>query len=397
MVKGSRIIYAFGAILLILLSGTGFEIAGTEVEREAAGQHIPSVSHSRIAVGLAHACTVLPDDRARCWGNNKYGQLGDGSKSNSLTAVVVKELSDIVAVATGAAHSCALMKVGTVMCWGGNLDGQIGTGSLEITEALVPVKVVGISGAKEIAAGWAHSCAVLSDGTIRCWGQNELGQLGNGSKTNSPTPVLAKGATNAVSVATGVAHTCALISDGTVTCWGTDGFGVGRNIAVKSPEPTTVSGVSSAVAITVGRNFSCAVLAEGHVKCWGSNILGQLGNARAPWFPSSAVVVSGINTATAISAGLFHACALLRNGKLRCWGLPVPFAGKDATPQGAHRTPKEVQGISDTKEISAGGHSACAILQDKRVMCWGANYGGQLGNGTSNDSRFPVAVKHLGD
>lgn len=359
------------------------------ISAEALGADIQS---SRISVGIAHACTVGSDDKVRCWGNNDYGQLGDGTKTGSANAVIVKDLSNVISVASGVAHSCVLQQDGRVMCWGSNLEGSLGTGSFEITESLRPLKVQGISKAKQIDASWGHTCVVLSEGTIRCWGINNAGQLGDGSKTTSPNPVQAKGVTDAISVAAGIAHTCALIADGTVKCWGTDGFGLSRGIAVNSPNPTTINGISSAVAIAVGRNFSCAVLDNGRVKCWGSDILGQLGNAQASGLSPSPVTVSGITTAKAVSAGLFHACALLADGGVSCWGAYFPRHS-----QGFDAIPVTVDGVPHAAEIAAGGSSACAILEHNQVLCWGGNRNGQLGNRRKIDSEIPVRVERLGD
>lgn len=171
-------------------------------------------------------------------------------------------------------HTCALLAEGTVQCWGDNRTYQLGNGTA--ASSLSPVTVKAIAGATAITAGgWAHTCALLSTGTVKCWGNNETAQLGAGTTSVYAEPVTVTGISTAVAVAAGVAHTCAVLSDGTVKCWGR---GIGTPGAWNSSAPTPVAGVSTATAVTAGRNHSCALLREGGVVCLGSNIFGLLGN-----------------------------------------------------------------------------------------------------------------------
>jgi hypothetical protein len=204
--------------------------------------------------------------------------LGDGTTTSSSTPVAVSGLSNAVAITAGTFHTCAVLSDGTARCWGNNHYGQLGDGTL--TTRLTPVAVSGLSNAVAIAAaGIYHTCAVLSDGTARCWGYNGDGQLGDGTTTWRPTPVAVSGLSNAVAIALGSLHTCALLSDGTARCWGINTTGqLGDGTTTERHTPVAVSGLSNAVAIAAEGPDTCALLGDGTARCWGYNYSGQLGD-----------------------------------------------------------------------------------------------------------------------
>src|SRR3989454_864919 len=272
-----------------------------------------------VAAGGLHTCMRLPDGTVQCWGQNNFGQLGngDGSLTSSSVPVPVRDLTTATRVVTGDSHTCALLGDGTVQCWGGGDSGQRGDGTFNNISS-VPVAVVGMDGtghltnAVAVAARGYHSCALLGDGTVWCWGRNVDGQLGNGTRApvdcspgscGSSTPVRVGGITGAAAVIAGGYHTCALLADGTAQCWGRNAEGqLGDGTTTSSSTPVRVGGVTGAVAVSAGILHTCALLANGTVKCWGAvgNGFGQLGNG-ATTGSSTPVTVTGTGVAWASS------------------------------------------------------------------------------------------------
>jgi alpha-tubulin suppressor-like RCC1 family protein len=349
-----------------------------------------------VSAGWNHTCAVLNDSTLRCWGYNGYGQLGNGTNTSSNLPVIVSGISNAVAVSAGGFHTCAVLNDGTLRCWGRNDYGQLGDGTN--TSSNLPVTVSGISNAVAVSAGGSHTCAVLNDGTLRCWGDNSSGQLGNGTNTRSNLPVIVSGISNAVAVSAGDYHTCAVLNDGTLRCWGDNSSGrLGNGTNTSSNLPVTVSGITNAVAVSAGYGHTCAVLNDGTLRCWGYNGYGQLGNGT---YTNSnlPVTVSGISNAVAVSAGYLHTCAVLNDGTLRCWGWNYYGQLGDGTNTDSN-LPVTVSGISNAVAVSAGGldygSHTCAVLNDGTLRCWGANWNGQLGNGTNTDSNLPVVVSGI--
>jgi alpha-tubulin suppressor-like RCC1 family protein len=283
-----------------------------------------------IAAGASHTCAIV-NGGAKCWGQNKHGQLGNGQTGdnvNSLIPADVSELSHgVQAIAGGDLHTCAIVN-GAAKCWGNNDFGQLGDGGPSNTDRATPQPVSNIlSGVQAIGAGGSHSCAVVG-GAALCWGYNGNGQLGNATAGNpipgdSNVPVQVTGLTSGVqAIATGTLHTCAIV-DGGVKCWGDNSSGQlgtgATDVNLRSPAavPTLASGVQ---AIAAGASYTCALLSDGTVRCWGNNRSGRLGidsTMQVVLTPTQVATIT--NSLNLIVAGSRHACTDSR-GTVWCWG-----------------------------------------------------------------------------
>lgn len=370
-----------------------------------------------VSEGNNFLCAVLSGGTAECLGNNNTGQLGDGTTTNSNTPVTVTGLSGAVAVTSGYgsyAFACALLADGTVQCWGYNADGELGNGTT--TDADSPVTVIAANGgygipslgAIKLAPGSEapQTCALLSSGNLECWGANGAGQLGNGSTASSDTPVAMNGVSGVTATAGGDNFNCVLLSNGTAQCLGNNNSGeLGNGSTTSSGTPVTVSGLSGVTAIAAGDTHACAVVSGGTVKCWGYNYNGQLGNGSTS-NSDVPVTVSGLSgAAIAIAAGGYHSCAIISGGTVQCWGanyggqLGDGIFNNVSYPFGS-TAPVAVSGLSGAVAIAAGNEHTCALISDGTVQCWGNNEVGQLGNGTIDSSPpygtdTPVTVSGL--
>ena len=388
---GRNVRAALAAVTLLVLPA----VTGT------AAAQTPSMldeSVTQTSAGQSHTCALTTTGAVKCWGNNALGQLGDGSMTQRLTPVGVVGLgSGVAAISAGQNHTCALTTAGAVRCWGDNAYGQLGDGTTTQQSTPVNVSVLG-SGVAAISAGDYHTCALTTTGAVKCWGYNGFGELGDSSTTNRPTPVdVVNLGSGVAAISAGGFHTCALTTAGAVKCWGYNGQGqLGDNSRANRLTPIGVSVLGSGVAaISAGGFHTCALTTAGAVKCWGNNGQGQLGD-NSTTDRSAPVGVSGLGSGVAaISAGQYHTCALITAGAVKCWGRNVEGQQGDGTTT-QRSTPVDVVGFSSgVAAISASREHTCALTTAGAVKCWGYNFYGQLGDNSMTQRLTPVDVVGL--
>jgi alpha-tubulin suppressor-like RCC1 family protein len=277
-----------------------------------------------------------------------------GRDANAPDASPIAELQGVQQLSAGAAHTCAVLTSGSLVCWGSNASGQLGDGTK--TNRAAPVTVLGITGAVEVACGSAHTCARRTSGAVACWGANGAGQLGDGTTEDRLSPTAVSGALNARKLAAGATGTCAITSEDKVACWGEGSDATPKNVYL----PT-----GGFEQIAVGSAFAC--VSFGPIACWGSNMMG-----------TSQGAVSAVRD---VAAGDNHACVVTRDSMVACWG-------QNDVGQLGLRTTQPVMGamtvenVADAVEVTAGKTHACARLVSGAVKCWGSNSAGQLGSMT---------------
>jgi alpha-tubulin suppressor-like RCC1 family protein len=356
--------------------------------------------------GTFHNCITNSSGEVKCWGRNNCAQLGYFAPDHATTqrslnpTVIANTLADTPKMVRGGSfHSCALLNNGGVQCWGRNLEGQLGNGTTTSACSIVPVNVSGMSTGTHLSAGGAFSCVVTNTGGVSCWGQNNFGQLGDNSQTNRSSPVSVQGlGGTAVEVAVGIQHACARLTNGTVKCWGRNHVGqIGNNSTAElfKTAQTVGGGLGSVAQISVGAEFSCARRASGTAFCWGANYAGQLGIGTTDGSDhATPVQVPGIVDATEIGSGHFHSCIKRATQGLRCWGKNTVGQLGNGSTAAAVATPT-VLNILDATQFGMGQHYTCTRRTDGTLTCWGENVFGQIGDGTTTNRPSPTAVPNV--
>ena len=359
-----------------------------------------------VSGGSSHTCAILDNGSLKCWGSNSYGQLGIGT-TDAVAVTTPQEVNlgtgrTAISVAVGGSHTCAILDDGSLKCWGRNNYHQIGTGTQ--VDVYTP-QVVNLGTGRtviSVGVGSSHTCAILDDGILKCWGFNLQGQLGTGTQVNAPTPQIINLGTGrtAVSVSLGSQHTCAILDDGNLKCWGSNSYGqiAGSGYSF-SPRVVDLGVGRTAISINAGYSHTCAVLDNSSLACWGQNSQGQLGvslddlstNTDSPVY----VNLSSNSTIESLGTSYYGTCVSFSNGEIKCWGYYRNILmGTTGFPENVPTLIGEAfEKVPQVIEL--GSEHSCAIF-DGDLNCWGYNIQGQLGIGISGTGQQEL-IPHIVD
>jgi alpha-tubulin suppressor-like RCC1 family protein len=346
---------------------------------------VPVTVHvwSSISTGGRHTCALSPGGTVYCWGDNEHGQLGQDATTlfefNQPLPVPAAPLFQ--SISSGHEHTCGVTAVGGAFCWGNNRSGQLGDGTTAARRE-VPVQVAGGLSFASISAGAIHTCGLTTGGQAYCWGfPNLTGVLGDGTTNGSNTPVAVAGGHTFRAISVGFEHSCAITDAGATYCWGNNNFGrlgIGLSGGVRTT-PTETSGGLVFESFTAFSGHACGLTAVGTAHCWGKNDRGEIGNGTIGPVGTPARVSAGLTFAS-VSAGAEMSCGVTRDGAAYCWGLNHRGQLGNAETTDSP-VPTRVVGEHDYRAISAGGLHACGLTTGFAAYCWGDNELGALGTG----------------
>lgn len=360
----------------------------------------PLPMQERLALGSGHGCLLKENGSIACWGDNSHGGLGSGETDNGYflprQVVGISEAISIVASGGLSATNCALLYDKTVKCWGSGSKGELGTGDSSMYTSNVPVTVTGLSNVKSISGGNDRFCATLENGTVQCWGNNMYGHLDASADSYLYSPNVVPGLSEVESISlesnffsTGFSA-CALLRSGSLSCWG-DNYpsDVSSDFGVIEYSPKQVTGISNVAQLSIGYDASFALLNSGELYAWGrgtEKLPDPIANLTDYTPPTR--VLSGLKGIRKISTGSFHACVLLEDQTVQCWGRNGNGELGIGNKTGDYTTPQPVLNLSNVLDIKLGYSYSCALLDNDKVKCWGSasSWGGQNGHGQDYDS-----------
>jgi alpha-tubulin suppressor-like RCC1 family protein len=380
---------------------------------------------AQVESGYVHACALTDSRQAVCWGNDDFGQLGNGIGVASSTQPMLVDTSTITGskrfrqISSGGEHACGLTGDGAIYCWGNNNHGQLGNGNAG-GDSHVPVlvstsQVSGETYFIEVSAGGSHTCAITSTGVGYCWGEDTFGRLGDGgTETDRSEPVAINpatitGETYFRSISAGQFHTCGITVSGRAYCWGSDvngalgdGGGALNALSPSQIDTTVISGEKSFIKIQSGRYFSCGITADRKTYCWGQNDFGQLGDGTTNTAYSPSALDDTTLPANAmlkdLVVGHSHTCGITDAGLAYCWGSDQwgQLGDGGLSADKSSPSPVNTYNVSSPEsfvELASGQNTFCATTNRGKAYCWGEDSDYELGDGNpSQDSSVPVTV-----
>jgi alpha-tubulin suppressor-like RCC1 family protein len=358
----------------------GLPLASHGAREAARSGSVQPWSNSLVA-GSAFTCARQDDGHVTCCGNGWHGELGNGEREDEGSPVEVEEIDDAVDLAAGTFHACVRRRDGSVWCWGENRWGQLGLPSH--SDGALPREVPNLGRITQVSLGILHSCARRDDGVALCWGRNNVGQAGTGFASENdapPAPVAGLGPVAQVAVGGGFSS-CALLMDGTVRCWGENHQGqLGDGTDGSRVRPVPVIGLTRVAGIALGSAHGCAWLEDGTVQCWGAAGAMPLDTSTGKE-RSGVVPVDGVSNVVRVYAHEAYSCALRRDGSVRCWGYGVPRLRSPAEREARLWTPVGLP--ARVTALALGTDHLCALDLEGMLWCGGDDQHGQLCVGSS--------------
>jgi alpha-tubulin suppressor-like RCC1 family protein len=366
----------------LILAGGALSGCGARSELPTPGGPVQAIS-----LGNGSSWALLDDGSLWTWGD---GLPMAGAVAPEPVPARTDAPAGIMDLSAGYGFVCPVLRGGSLWCWGANNYGESGVPPVFQGSVAIATPAAIASGVSSVTAGEMAACAVRADGAALCWGVGVEGELGNAAQTGfgEPVPTVVEGIEGVQAIATKLYRTCAVIAGGGVRCWGRGLLGDGGP-SQTTPVPTPVAGLTApATGIAVGIDHACALMEDGTVACWGNGAHGELGLGSATPTASSAGTIPGLVEVAAISCGWEHCCALRRDGTAACWGTYSEGPGPTAW------SPADVPGLAEAEAIASGWDHDCAVVRG-RMWCWGGNFEGELGDGTTTSSLTAVAVQGL--